>query len=70
LDVVAEKRVHRERGIVITRIAVERFTSAEIYVAVGDLISEIVKTDITIASVIINAPLYTLRLYTIWQNVT
>lgn len=48
--------MHRERGIIITRIAVERFRSAEIYAAVGDLISEIVKTDITIASVIINVP--------------
>lgn len=30
--------------------------AAVIYVAVGDLISEIAKTDITIASVIINVP--------------
>lgn len=50
------RRMQRERGVVITRIAVERFRSAEIYAVVGDLINEIVKTDIAIASVITNAP--------------
>lgn len=54
------------RGIIITRLALERFRSAEIYAVVGDLINEIAKTDIIIAGVIINVP--TAFAHELWQK--